>query len=202
MINERSNGIVLKTYFSHKTKLMIFDHRLGKIACVPPHQSLSIGTHLEYVITQRGSAFFLSNVLLHDMPLLIAREDILFLHYIVELCYHGVPLSGPMPELFALVLQLFNQSQGRYTAGYKMAFVFKMFVLLGIYPEDPSLRASHFYHLAHMPIDTLVEKALDLKMDMVLYEWVCSSIATHPLIGAFNTAHFIQTIGYEQCHVK
>lgn len=197
MINERSDGIVLKTYFSHKTKMMVFDHRLGKIVCVPPHRSISIGTHLEYTCTQRGSIFFLQDVSLHDMPLLVAREDILFLHYVFELCYHGVPLSGPMPELFVLILHLFN-TDGRYTVHYKMAFVFKMFVMLGIYPEDLAWRASHFYHLAHMPIDTLVTKAIDLKMDMVLYEWVCASIATHPLIHAFNTAHFIQTIGYHE----
>ena len=189
----KQNGIVLKTFFSKKKKIIILDAQLGKIEGVPPHDNLFPGALISYFVTPRDTIYFLQGIELLDVPMGLAKDDILFLHHILEVCYYGAPFEKTSPEIFQLVCYLYYQDISPYTPDFKIAFLFKLLVLLGMHPEELRFQDPHYYLLARESIDTIIDKAIQLETKHALHEWVRSCIRIHPLIHAFKTIHFLDS---------
>lgn len=186
---EKKNGIILKTFFPKKMKMVVLDQQLGKIEAVPPSDLFTAGSLLAYHAQQRSHVYFLHEISLLDMPLHLAKDDILFLHHVLEICYFCVPFGSNVPEIFNAVMQLYQEHCLGY--GFKIAFLFKLLILLGMHPDEPHFQDPFYYHLGRESIDTIMDKSIHLDTKQTLHEWVRSCIAIHPLIHAFKTMHFL-----------
>ncbi len=171
--------------------MMVLDQQLGKIEAVPPSDHYAVGSLLSYHAEQRSSVYFLYEIRLMDMPLALAKYDILFLHHVFEICYFCVPLSSNVPEIFDAVMILYQEHSAAYTHEFKIAFLFKLLILLGMHPDESHFQDPFYYHLARESIDTIIDKSIDLDTKQTLHEWVRSCISIHPLIHAFKTMHFL-----------
>ncbi len=188
---EKKTGIILKTFFPKKMKMVILDQQLGKIEAVPPTEQFAVGSLLSYYAQQRGSVYFLHEIDVLDVPLSLAKEDILFLHHVLEICYFCAPFGSNVPEIFNLVIQLYPEQLISYSRGFKISFLFKLLILLGMHPDEPHFQDPFYYHLARESIDTIIDKSIHLDTKQALHEWVRRCIAIHPLIHVFKTVHFL-----------
>ena len=91
---EKKTGIILKTFFPKKMKMVLLDEQMGKIEGVPPSDQFACGALLTYYAHQRGKIYFLHRIDLIDMPLTLAKDDILFLHHVLEICYFCAPFGN------------------------------------------------------------------------------------------------------------
>lgn len=188
---EKKNGIILKTFFPKKMKMVVLDQQLGKIEAVPPSDLFTAGSLLSYHPQQRSNIYFLYEISLIDMPLNLAKDDILFLHHVLEICYFCAPFDNSVPEIFTMILQLYHENSQVYGYTFKIAFLFKLLILLGMHPDEPRFQHPFYYHLARESIDTIMDKSIHLDTKQTLHEWVRSCIAIHPLVHAFKTMHFL-----------
>lgn len=188
---EKKNGIILKTFFPKKMKMVVLDQQLGKIEGVPPSDRFIVGSLLSYHAQQRGTIYFLHEINLMDMPLWLAKDDILFLHHVLEICYFCAPFGSNVPEIFNAVMQLYQEHSTAYTREFKIAFLFKLLILLGMHPDEPHFQDPFYYHLARESIDTIMNKSIHLDTRQALHEWVRRCIAIHPQIHVFKTVHFL-----------
>lgn len=188
---EKKTGIILKTFFSKKMKAIVLDQQLGKIEGVPPHDRYTAGAVISYHAHLRGQIYFLHDVELIDMPLALAKEDILFLHHVIELIYFCAPFSQSMPEIYAMAHQLYCTANPSYSNDFKMVYLFKLLVTLGMHPEDPRFQDANYYLLARESIDTILNKSIHLEIKQALHEWVRACVLVHPLIHVFKTVHFL-----------
>ena len=186
---EKKSGIILKTFFPKKMKMAVLDLQLGKIEAVPPSDLFTAGSLLSYHVQQR--IYFLYEISLMDMPLSLAKDDILFLHHVLEICYFCVPFGSASPEIFSLIIYLYKDHSEPYTYDFKIAFLFKLLIFLGMHPDEPHFQDPVYYHLARESIDTIMDKSIHLDTKQTLHEWVRSCIAIHPLVYAFKTMHFL-----------
>jgi hypothetical protein len=177
---EKKTGIILKTFFPKKMKMVLLDYDLGKIEGVPSTDSFSCGSMLAYDAQAKGNLYFLH-----------AKNDILFLHHALELCYFCVPFGKHVPEIFFLMVHLYQQLPLPYTYAFKIAFLFKLLVTLGMHPEESRFQDSQYYLLARESIDTIMNKSIHLDTKETLHEWVRACVATHPQIHVFKTMHFL-----------
>ncbi len=173
--------------------MVVLDQQLGKIEAVPPSDQFAVGSLLSYYARPRTSIYFLHEIALMDMPLALAKDDILFLHHVLEICYFCAPFGSNVPEIFDAVMQLYQEHATPYAYEFKIAFLFKLLILLGMHPDEPRFQDPFYYHLARESIDTIIDKSIHLDTKQALHEWVRSCVSIHPLIHAFKTMHFLDT---------
>lgn len=173
--------------------MVLLDQQLGKIEGVPPSDIFSCGSLLAYYPQERGSVYFLHGIDLLDMPLELARDDILFLHHVLEICYFCAPFASNVPEIFNLVYSLYARPTKDYSLSFKVVFLFKLLIWLGMHPEEPRFQDAWYYLLAHESIDSIINKSIDLELEKTLHEWVRACIMVHPLVHIFKTVHFLDT---------
>lgn len=176
--------------------MAVLDEHLGKIEAVPGCDKYTCGSVISYYVQPKGSIYFLHTITLMDMPLALAREDILFLHHVLEICYFCAPYGSKVEEIFTLILQLYQEHVLPYTINFKIAFLFKLLILLGLHPDDPQFQNPYYYVLARESIDTIVSKSIHLNTKQALHEWVRSCISVHPLVHVFKTVHFLDFNGF------
>jgi hypothetical protein len=189
----KKNGIVLKTFFSKKMKMIILDEDLGKIEAISPSDSIPCGALIAYYRQQKGHLNLLQEYDLIDVPMGIAQDDILFLHHILEVCYFSVPFGSSNVEIFELLLLLFKYNITDQSSLFKIAFLFKLLILLGMHPDEPHFQKPYYYFLARESIDTIMNKSIHLNIKPVLHEWIRCCLRIHPLAHSFRTIHFLDT---------
>lgn len=171
----------------------MLDQQLGKIEAVPPSDAYTPGSLICYYAHARGQVYFLHSIELLDMPLALAKDDILFLHHVIELVYFSSPFATSVPEVFGLVYQLYELKQNSYDNDFKMVYLFKLLVALGMHPEESRFHDANYYLLARESIDTIINKSIHLDIKQALHEWVRACVLVHPLVHVFKTMHFLDT---------
>lgn len=192
-VDTKKNGIILKTLFPKKMKMIVLDQQLGKIEGVPPSDRYVPGGLISYYAQARGQIYFLHTIELLDMPLVLAKDDILFFHHVIELVYYSTPFASSVPEIYGLVHQLYGPYNGLHTEEFKIAYLFKLLVALGMHPEEPRFQDANYYLLARESIDTIINKSIHLDIKQALHEWVRACVLVHPLVHVFKTMHFLDT---------
>jgi hypothetical protein len=186
-------GIILKTYFPLKRKIVVLDQTAGKVSYVPTHEDVCVGTLIEYTVdVPRTGIAFLHNAHKIGLPLLLAQNDILFFHHVLELCYYFIPEGIPVEDVFLIVESLYVLEHSRFTTRFKKLLLMKLFVALGMYPEERAFQKPYFCRLASVSIDILVELDLDLKIERELDAWLRACITLHPHNEKFKTIRFLE----------
>lgn len=188
---EKNTGIVLKTYLPAKSKISLLDHTLGKIVGVLTRADISSGACVSYFVNKNSSVYFIQDIEIIDMPMALAHNDIFFLHHVLELCYYFVPSGSRAPQLFNLLIALYTCEQILRNIQMKKVFLFQLFTIVGMYPDDVQFRTPYFHQLASASIDTLVGQPLDLVIEQQLDAWLLQCIAMHPCAQNFKTVSFL-----------
>lgn len=192
MTTHKNKAIVLKTYMPHKQKLCLLDDELGKVMAVPNRLDISYGAFIMYHAREKDGLYFMHAIEIIDLPFMLGKEDILFVHHVLELCYFFVPLRERIAGLCQLIVKLYNSEALIKNIQAKKIFLFQFFASLGLYPEQARFQAPYFLQLARASIDNIALYPIDLMIEQELDNWLMSCIALHPCIHNFKTVHFLQ----------
>lgn len=188
---EKRTGIVLKTYFSLKRKISVLDQENGRIDYVTSMEDICTGTLIRYGVHLGNGAHFIHDIDKIGLPLLLARQDLLFFHHILELCYFFIPSGSDSLELFSLIEYLYSIENNLLSSWFKKVFLVKFFMIIGMYPEESGSITACVHRLSLIPIDKLFTQEIDLDNEKELDVWLKSCVSAHPAINKFKTVHFL-----------
>ena len=182
-------GIVLKTCYSQVPDMTILDKQLGKITGKVHVRNKSIrashGSIITYTATPRGLSYILDTIDLEHVPFLFARQDIFFLHHILELCYYFLPESCAAEDVFELLVYLFGRFHEKlYTK--RRVILGKLFILFGMYPEQSKV-SDYMNRIMYQPLHEFLDMPFDNQMNKWLDRWVWECIMAHPYKDRFKT---------------
>jgi hypothetical protein len=161
---------------------------------VPPTQEICLGATMLYTLSSRQHCSFLHGVEMVHVPFLIAHDDIVFLHHILEVCHYFIPVGSCIPSVFDLVQFLYTTYADGLSSYAKKLFVGKLLTAIGLYPQDKKFQRSSIYALLGIPLrDIQGKKAHDEQEEMELEQWLKSCLAIHPLMNKFNTLCFLDS---------
>lgn len=173
----RSSGIVLK---KQRNFVLFLDQQMGIINIVCFFEKLFLGSLYEYCIEQLGEENYkISEIELVFMPLQIARADLDFLHYLIYFVQQTAPIGSCVEGLFSLFQYMYSLQESWFSRRHKQYMLFKVATLLGFFPMH--LRTSlSLLRLAHLPIDSIPQEAIDLVAEEELQEWLIGCILQLP----------------------
>lgn len=183
------SGIILKQYKT-KNKIVILDKELGKIEGIT-RAAVNIGSFIQYTMQPAGSGFFLNHLQTIHTPLLLAQEDLLFLHHIFELSYYFVPIGSCIKGVFELFEFLYLTEQRWGNRLLQIIFLFKLLTTLGVYAEYDTICKKCFSYLVATPIDKLNDETIDLDCKKALPKWLQYCVVQYPVSKEFKTMHFL-----------
>ena len=182
-------GIVLKKISHHKIALLDKDRgRLDAIIVKP----IGVGTLIIYNIDrQRDTLIYVNQWRMENLPLNLARHDILFLHHIFELCYYFVPLGSFTEKLFELCMFLYTvDTDIELTQQMKKIYLFKILKAIGVYPRLLQL-PQPILHELEKPLTAWNSAQIAFAYEKKLDEWLRICIGDHPAIAKFKTMHYL-----------
>jgi hypothetical protein len=183
----RRQGIVLKKKLH---QLVILDSQLGKIKAIAFVENICVGAVIDYQRIPKKN-LLITSIETVFLPIELARDDINFLHHLLEILFYFLPDDIPAPELFSLVSSLYNHPVRPLTALFKKIFLVKLLLACGEYPDDEKFHHSSFHAMITESVDILANQGLDLRFEEYLDEWLLSCISTHPKIEQFKTIYFL-----------
>ncbi len=191
MQTQSGTGIIVKTFFPRKQKVIVFDRKLGKLECVPHRPDIRAGSLITYTYNSGQSVPFLKNMNIIDVPLDLVREDILFVHHILEVCFYFLSAHQPAPEIFDLLLKLYHSEKVLQTHQSKKLFLFLLFWKLGIAPEHKQFDQVYFRNLAIKAVDTMSSEQIQVYDEKAMDAWLYHCLLLHPCFDYFKTIHFL-----------
>lgn len=184
-------AIVLHVYTDDVHKVRLLDAHHGNIICYVPKRELFIGAVIEYQLIKKRRYYMAYEVHIVHVPFAIAKQDILFVHHVLELCFYFLTEEQEAQSVFALVHYLCTHGDQITDQLLKKIYLSKLFILFGIYPEKPYIEHDYWQQLLGASIDTIVISCKDVAIEPALTVWLRSCMQTHPLYNAFKTAHCI-----------
>lgn len=204
-------GIVLRSYLPLKYTCLIFDRMHGVIkAIIPaygkfsPAQNVTHGALIKYRCVHRHGRYFLEDISIHHVPAPWVSEDIVFLHHILELVSIFLMENSPDQSVLDLLLELYRPQPVHIDeALWKTVFLGRLFMLMGIYPENETNESvGKVLRLISLLGDTRLRDIELGNMNitseqsdhwrMVLTQWLKKSLARHPDENVFKTAYFLR----------
>jgi len=189
------SGIVLKTCSSQAPEITVLDRRLGKIKGKVHARNKNIrvghGSIVTYTLSQRGASYTFDVVDLEFVPFTFAREDIFFLHHILELCYYFLPMGCPEDDVFNLLLYLFQLQNNEKVRLRRRLILARLFTLFGMYPEHKKM-SEYINIVVYQSLDQLLDMSVDIEMNRWLDQWVWECIMAHPYKEQFKTVWLLK----------
>ncbi len=168
------SGIVLKNFAPKKQKSLVLDRQRGPIEVICSSKLESKfcnGAVLSYHLTPYRDMYLVEAVDILDVPFAWAREDILFLHHILELLCFFIPSHMSSEPIYDLIVQLY-QAPTRSQKLFKKLVIARLFLLLGVCNPVP-------------------EQYPDFQNnEMELDAWLLACIAEHPQASYLQTLKF------------
>lgn len=195
MPTEKYSAIVLKNYFPQKYSLSLLMNKGGKITGVSNDiEHISRGSLIEFTIERsKKNPLFIYHIELHDAPLILAQEDILFLHHLLELCYNFIPVGSEALAAYELLKLIYIPHEWMQKTICKKIYLFKLFVGLGIYPEDKRVRKASLQSLATSSFMNIIDKNIPHD-EHDITEWLRMCVTSHHHVNKFKTIHFLDIV--------
>lgn len=192
-------GIILKS-FKGKNKLSLLDEHQGKMNVFVTSgwkniKNLQPGMIIVYTVRTLSHSFVLEAVDIQAMPFFFARNDIFFLHHLLELCYYFLPIGSSAERIFYLLYECIEVQHNFWQPLHKKVFLWKFFALLGMYPEDMDIERNFFYCLIQKSVIEIVEMKIDDKMIKIFDTWLWQCITSHPQQARFKTIDLLRNNG-------
>jgi hypothetical protein len=191
---KQSIGIVLKSSHTNTQAIVILDQQRGKISGnVSGRTTLALGngTVMTYDLICRRSWYTLEGVNLEYVPFESARDDIFFLHHVLELCYYFLPEECAVDEVFQMLLYLMHVAPYEKVVSRKYLVVARLLHLFGLYPEHDGLCA-YLQKIGDMPLELFFDISCTENMQKIVYQWVWSCIMAHPDKKKFKTIELLK----------
>ncbi len=186
-------GILLRKYTQTKEKSSIFDAYIGRLEAIiqSPHvHLLHHGTVFSYYPTPKyNNIYLLTEIEIIHTPFHLARENINFLHHLLELCYYFLPLHSEHAAVFELVEKTLSRPIEN-----KLLLLFRFFTLVGFYPENVPFEKSYFLRLLSYPLETILKEKLDDEQLKMLESWLLQCVELHPEKKRFKTIYIDKKI--------
>ncbi len=184
------SGIVLKNISSYKSALL--DKQRGRIDAIFT-KSLCVGALVNYSVEkERNTFFYLNDITLTDLPFTLARQDLLFWHHVLELCFYFVPVGSYTPGMFELCTFLYTVDNNIcWPTQSKKLYLFKLLTTIGIYPRLPQLSVEKLHYFISLPLSAVIHEIIDKQHEKKLDEWLRVCISDHPSVMQFNTIHYL-----------
>ncbi len=181
MIGERDEGVVLR-HSGKRVGLLTRNKGRIDVLLFPKKgpSKLSCGTIISYSYKQRDRGWLIiENDEIEHSPLVFARQDIYFLHYLLEVCYFFIPTGSGGKGVFVLLEEIYRNFKAFEHPVLKKMVLCKLLAHLGLCPEEPTIQ-SHAEILLEVPIDNIETSTLQLVFEGVLDEWITWCICAHP----------------------
>jgi hypothetical protein len=182
-------GIILR-HSTAKNKIELINHEDMRIEAYCSQEAIVVGSLISYSITSYRAHAQITNIEIIDVPLLLVRNDVLFFHHILELCYYFIPVGSCIKNVFNFVCLLYDPAYADCSKNIKNFFIGKLLILIGHYPDLPD-HMPLLDQIRKMDIDISEIETIDLKGKQMLKHWIKRCLAEHPMIANFNTIHFL-----------
>ena len=188
---KRRQAIVVHKYSSFKYGLL--DKGTGRIDAAVFERNLSIASMIEFQsFKQFRGLDLIEQIDLVQMPLHLARTDLLFLHHVVELCNQFIPAGSAVDGIFDLLSLLYTRCN-KWERQQKKMFVLQLLAMIGYYPEHQKNTVDQWAKYAFesgLTISLAQEREVD--------QWLARCIAGHPRIALFKTLAFLKNSEFHE----
>ena len=191
-MQRQQTGIVLKHYVPKRNMLVLLDETMGRINVVANCDALSAGTLLEYRIVQKRNRLMIEHLELLSMPLVLARHNLLFVHHLLEVCYHFILEGSRAPSVYHLLRYVLNRSE--FNRMQQKNILCMLYTLLGIYPEQIPFFTAYASALEQEPLSAIIDKKINRKIEKYIAKWLYQCIQMHAQATNFKTIHFLDEI--------
>jgi len=190
MEKKRSTGIVLQTRFPVKRVVIVLDSALGKIEVVPAKSTLENmvrGFLVSYQLEEWRSLWIAHATEIAAIPAEWIKQDIIFMHQLLEVCLVYSPFNQAAPLLFEILNLIYSdltiiQETCIRENWRKKILLCKLLALLGLYP-DASVVSSQMKinDLVGLPVETIFSlhyptEYITLELDDDLTKWLKSAL--------------------------
>jgi hypothetical protein len=205
----QSYGIVLKNFSPLKQKCLVLDRERGPIEVVQTEamaSRLCNGTLFSCHMSSYKGSFVIRSMDVIEMPFAWARQDILFLHHLLELVRFFLPVESANRPVFELLQTLYT-SQDRSDQMFKKMAIAQFFLYLGSWPETElwknpiMLRGLNIYFGGHcnLSLEQYSEAQDSLRTGLAVFEpeldaWLLACVAEHPQVGHMKTINFLMSV--------
>jgi len=172
-------------------RLAMLTHDQGMLACNAYDTPAILGSLVRCTLQRRGAHTIASELELMDLPLELARADLLFFHHVLELCAILVPIGSRAPELFTMLQSLYSQWDSRVNDLCKKLFLCKMIISAGMYETLPKIDGNVLSLVLGSPVDMARWSTIELDSRHELDRWLLSCIANYAVGECFKTVHFL-----------
>jgi len=163
----------------------------GVVRVAAYQTGLILGSLIRCTLCKSGNRCAVQNVELLEVPFVLARDDLLFLHHILELCRAFIPQGARAPEVFDAVCALYAQRTCRLSNLCKKLFLCRLLICVGLYDSLPKIDAAVLETVLTLPVDMARWSTIDLDSQQELDAWLLACVAGHPQVEHFNTVHFL-----------
>lgn len=187
-----SHAIVLKHYTPQRHVICLLDRYRGRISARADHARLSVGTILTYHYDRYGQYHVIKNISIEYVPFVAVPGDILFLHHIIEICYHVLPEGMHLDRLYQLMFFVFSRPV--FTHIQKKKILCALYAILGLYAHENNLYAHYMYQLEQSSLDEIMDDNIDAKVEKNISRWLYQCISVHIDVRDLRTVHFLYEI--------
>lgn len=191
MIDTHKTGLVLKTHFPKKRTITVLEKQGGLAHYITKTEDICAGTLIQYQVDTGLALPCLRAMEKIALPLIRARDDILFFHHILELCYYFVPVASHMPEVYMLIEPFVMQEHTLKNVAEKKFFLVNLFRAFGITPEHENTHAALYAYQYGISVDSTGSNTLELDIERVVDAWLLQCLSLHPYADQFKTMHFL-----------
>lgn len=159
------HAIVVKNWFPKKNKVTILHEQFGKINLfvteLEQASKLCNGSLIFCDIQKKESSYQCHFIDVYFIPFDSQVYDLYFVHDILKICLNFAPWHIMMPDILSLILDIYKDLES-VSSEQKKIYVLKLFLFLGIFPEDRLLYqiVMQGYRLNVENIDQVLHKAL------------------------------------------
>jgi hypothetical protein len=193
----KHTGIVLRTFFPEKQKILLFDRTLGKLEAIILESRaiarITNGAALIYNFHDSLKSHRIVDLEIVESPFAVARLDLLFFHRLLELIHFFVPFGSPSVELFTFITHIYQSHLYEKIIQNQTLYLVRFFIMLGEYPEDDVLHTVDLYRLISLPIEVMLNENVDERSRLILDQFLAKCITHHPQNKQFKTISFFSS---------
>ena len=176
---ENSQAIILAQGINKSSKIVLFDRTLGKIDIIGDYQKtnnlLPRGGLIEYSKKMWGNTF-----ILHQHTLIASleptdSEDMLFMHFWLEISMFFLPYHQEQGDAYRLLLFLYHTKTFASRLSKKIV-VARFLTSIGIYPLNRDYSTHVFFHLILAPLETILKLENDTDREIYINGWLKNSL--------------------------
>ncbi|MFH1831831.1 MAG: hypothetical protein ABH827_03420 [bacterium] len=166
---------ILKRYLPHKQKICALTFAHGKINIVIPQKALCEklwpGMMVAMPLQETPNNYTASQGDIIYSPLIESKEDLFWLHHLLELCYYFLPINDQTPEIYNHVCNYFSLlTYRKYFKNYDILIqklcIAHFLSLTGLYENSQANRLNinkhHIDSLFQQLISTFAQKETNL----------------------------------------